>query len=58
MTAFPRLWRRVLYRRMTISLAADGWYDRLAHATGPGGWQIIRAHGGLVHLEQPRLRLP
>ena len=50
--------RRVLYRRMTISLAADGWYARLAHATGRGGWQVIHADGDLVQLERPRLRLP
>ena len=50
--------RRVLYRRMAISLAADDWYDRLTHATGRGGWQVIRADGDLVQLERPRLRLP
>ena len=57
MTTFPRLWRRVLYRRMTISLATDGWYERLAHATGPGGWQVVRARSGVVQLERLRFRL-
>ena len=50
--------RRVLYRRMTISLATDGWYDRLGQATGREGWQVIRADAALVQLERPRLRLP
>ena len=65
MTASPRLWRqvslglrRVLYQQTTLSLAADGWYDRLAGATGREGWEIIRAYGGLVQLERPRVRLP
>ncbi len=50
--------RRVLYQRMTLSLATADWYDRLAWATGRDGWEIIRADGGLVQLERLRLRLP
>ena len=53
-----RIIRRVLYRRMTISLTSVGWYDRLTRATIRGGWEVIRADGGLVQLERPRLRLP
>jgi hypothetical protein len=49
--------RRLLYRRMVISFASADWYDRLARATAREGWDVVRADGGVLQLERPRLRL-
>ena len=53
-----RIIRRVLYRRMSISLASVDWYDRLSRALRHDGWRVARIDGPACLLERPRLRLP
>ena len=51
------IFRRVLYRQMSISLASVDWYDRLSRAIRQDGWQVARIDGPSCLLERPRLRL-
>ena len=52
-----RIFRRVLYRQMSISLATTDWYDRLSQAMRQDGWQVARIDGPSCLLERPRLRV-
>ena len=49
--------RRVLYGRMSISLASADWYERLSRAMRQDGWQVARIDGPSCILERSRLRV-